>query len=103
MSEIICEEEEEEKTSETLDEIIQVLQKRKLREEDLVVLYGNLGYSIGVSMEGIDPQNAPGLEELQKQYHLKPTVGVAMMLQGIIISSWYSDVAKNRENKENKV
>lgn len=96
---ILCEEEEQERTSEALNEMVLVLQKHKLRIQDLVLLYGNLGYSIGASIEGIDNSQGPSLEELQKKYYEKPTVGIAMMLQGMLTTSWYDDILKPNKEK----
>src|SRR5262245_5584559 len=98
--EIICEEEEEQKTSQALDEIISVLKKYNLRVQDLILLYGNLGYSIGASIAGIDTKEGPSIEELQKQYYEKPSIDIAMMLQGMLTTTWYEDVLNNKETKE---
>lgn len=98
--EVICEEEEEQKASNALSEIIEVLKKYRLREQDLVLLYGNLGYSIGASIAGVDPANGPTVDELQKAYYVKPTLGTAMMLQGILVTTWYSDINKTNEDEK---
>lgn len=95
----VSNEEEDQKASEALDELINVLAKYKLRAQDLVIVYGNLGYSIGASMEGFEGDEGPGAEELQKIYYTKPTLGVAMMLQGMLITSWHEQVASTT-NKE---
>jgi hypothetical protein len=97
---ILCEEEEQEKTSKALDEIILILQKYKLRVQDLVLLYGNLGYSIGASIEGLKNTEGPSIDELQKNFYEKPTVGIAMMLQGMLTTTWYDDVIKSNKEKE---
>lgn len=97
---ILCEEEEQEKASEALNEIILTLKKYKLRVQDLILLYGNLGYSIGASIEGLDNTQGPTIDELQKKYYEKPTVGIAMMLQGMLTTTWYDDVLKSNKEKE---
>lgn len=100
MTDIICEEEEQEKASKALSDILLILKNAKLRTQDLVLLYGNLGYSIGASIEGYDPGAAgPTLDELQKSYYEKPTVGVSLMLQGILTTTWHEDLTKNEDKK----
>jgi hypothetical protein len=99
MTELICEEEEQEKASKALNDILLILKEAKLRTPDLILLYGNLGYSIGASIEGIEPGQGPILQELEKRYYEKPTVGVAMMLQGMLTTTWHDDLNKNEEKK----
>jgi len=97
------EEEEQRNSSQALEEILLVLAKYKLRVQDLVVTYANLGYSIGAAIENIkEGDEGPSLEELQKSYHTKPTIGVALMLQGILTSSWHEDIIKNKENDNDR-
>ena len=92
---IICEEEEAELASTALDEILEVLKKHKLRVQDLILLYGNLGYSIGASIEGL----SDGLttDELQKKYYENPTVGTTMMLQSVLVTTWRDDYMKQQQ------
>jgi hypothetical protein len=80
-----------EKTSEVLDKILEVLRENKLNTLELIVLLSNLGYSIGASLEGFQG-NGPSFEELQKMYYSNPTVGVALMNQAMLMSSWLSDL-----------
>ncbi len=97
--EIICEEEEQEKASEALDEILATLNKFSLRVEELVLLYSNLGYSIGASIDGIGANDEkPSLESLQQKYYEKPSIGVALMLQGLLTSTWVDDF-KQKDKK----
>jgi hypothetical protein len=98
--EFLIDEEEEAKSSKALEDIISILKVAKLRVQDLVLLYGNLGYSIGASIEGIDTSQGPSVDELQKQYYEKPTIGVAMMLQGILTTTWYDDISKQTKEKK---
>lgn len=90
-------EEEVQKASLAFDEILLVLKKHKLRVQELVTLYGNLGYAIGAAIEKIpEGVEGPTPEELQKSYYEKPTIGVALMLQGVVTSSWSENI--NKEN-----
>jgi hypothetical protein len=96
---VTVDEEERERANQALGELIDVLAKYKLRAQDLVVVYGNLGYAIGASMEGHSGDSGPGVEELQQAYYSKPTLGVALMLQGMLITSWHADAA-NQTNEQ---
>lgn len=91
-----CEEEEKDKASLALDQILQILDKHKLRVQDLVLVYGNLGYSIGASIENL-VESGPSLEELQKRYYEKPTIGIAMMLQGMLTTTWGDSIQTNKD------
>jgi molybdopterin converting factor small subunit len=93
------EELESSKTSKALDEILDVLRKHKLRLHDLVLLYGNLGYSIGASIENIKDDDGPTLDELQKKYYEKPTIGISLMLQGMLTTTWIDDIHKTNDVK----
>lgn len=100
MNEVVIvndEEEEQDKASKALGDILEVLKAAKLRTQDLILLYGNLGYSIGASIEGLTGSPGPTADELQKTYYEKPTIGVAMMLQGILTTSWYDDYLKQNK------
>lgn len=89
----VCEDEERERANQCLQELIGVLQKYNLRVQDLTVVYGNLGYAIGASVEGHKDGEGPTLEELQQQYYTSPTLGCALMLQGMLVTSWYDQVS----------
>jgi hypothetical protein len=100
MNEVVIvndEEDEQDKTSKALDDVLSVLKAAKLRTQDLILLYGNLGYSIGASIEGVTDSPGPSVDELQKTYFEKPSVGVALMLQGILTTSWHDDYLKQNK------
>lgn len=80
--------EELENTSKALDEVLEVLQKYNLTAQSLVILYGNLGYSLGASIDGYQGGEGPSYEELEKKYYSEPTIGTSMMLQGLLVTSW---------------
>jgi hypothetical protein len=82
-----------EKTSEVLDKMLEVLKENKLNTLELIVLLSNLGYSIGASIEGFE-NSGPSFEELQKMYYSNPTVGVALMNQAMLLSSWISQLTE---------
>jgi len=90
----VCEDEEREKANETLQELIEVFNRRKLRVQDIVVVYGNLGYALGASIEGVKDGQGPTIDELQQRYYSEPTLGVSLMLQGYLVTSWHDQVSK---------
>jgi hypothetical protein len=86
------------KTSECLDRIITIIKEAKLNISELVILYSNLGYTLGASIEGFK-DNGPSLENLNKMYYSNPTIGVALMLQSLLINSWSISI-ENNEGEE---
>ena len=82
-----------EKVSDTHEKIIEVFQEAKLTVGEILVLYGNLGYTLGASIEGFKDKG-PAIEELQKKYYTSPSPGIALMLQGAEITTWYGDWEK---------
>lgn len=92
------------KIEKCLGEMIESLEKNKLTVGELIILLSNLQYTIGASIDGYG-EKGPGLEELKKIYYSEPTVGVAMMLNGMEISTWYDSwvniLKKKKDNKEN--
>jgi len=79
------------KVSDSLDKILEILQTNKLRVGELIILYGMLGYSMGLSIEGVGGMS---IEELQKKYYAGPTVGVSMAITGLTVSSWFDGYMK---------
>ena len=84
-----------------LDEILEIFQRYRPTAGEIIVTYGNLGYQLGASIEG-HQGNGPSIEELNKSYYSKPTLGTALMLQGIEVTGWYQDHEKEniKEEKE---
>jgi len=84
-----------EKVSEAHEKIVDMLKEKKLTVGELLVLYGNLGYTLGASIAGYK-EKGPSPEELEKLYYTgssdrKKHLGVALMLQGMTVTSWYED------------
>lgn len=90
----------------TLNEILDVLGGANLNVQELLVLYGNLGYYIGASIAGFTGKG-PSLEEIKREYYSKPTVDVGLMLQGMLITEWEKDYLEHpvlsRWHEENKL
>jgi hypothetical protein len=92
---------DEKKASQALSDLIDVFQKKKLTIGEILVVYGNLGYALGASIEGYDDKG-PSISELEKLYYSNPTPGVALMLQGVTVTTWYEDWVKKLKEKQDK-
>ena len=77
------------KCSALLEELIKAFQTHKPTAGEIIVAYGNLGYTLGAAIEGYE-NKGPDLKELEKRYLANScTVGEALMFQGIITTSWF--------------
>ena len=90
----------ETKANEALAKLISVFQETKLTVGEILIVYGNLGYALGASIEGYQ-EKGPSIEELKRLYYSQPSVGIAMMLQGITVTSWYESWAEQLKNQGN--
>jgi len=86
------------KCSQLLSKLLEVFQESGPTVGEILVAYGNLGYSLGAAIEGHE-STGPDVEELKKKYYVDPTVGTALMLQGIEVTNWFQD-HKNETIKE---
>ena len=86
-----------EKTDKAYTELIEIFQKYKLNVKEILLAYGNLGYSLGASIGGYH-QKGPSPEQLQHLYATNPTVDVALMIQGVQTTFWADDVGKTAED-----
>ncbi len=93
--------EDEANLTEALKELIETFNKHNLRIQDILLVYGNLGYALGASIEGYKGKG-PDFDALQKKYYEKPTIGVALMLQGMTITSWHDDYIKTTQQGQQK-
>lgn len=82
------------------EELIKVFQKHKPTVGEILIAYGNLGYALGASIGGHEG-SGPSVDKLKELYYSEPgKVDVALMLQGLLITSWYEDWEKKAlENK----
>lgn len=79
--------------------LVETFSEAGLTTEEIVVAYGNLGYALGASVHGISEGKGPSPEELRKLYYTTPTIGVALMSQGMEITSWFKQLQNLRESK----
>ena len=82
------------KCEKILDTMQETLNGAKLNIHELVWTYGQLGYNIGGSLEG----QSYDLEALQRLYYENATIGIALMIQGLTIQTWFDNI-KGEEEK----
>lgn len=87
-----------EKISKCLSELIQLIGNNNFSVAELLLLYGNLGLQLGGSIEG---GNIPSIEELQKMYYSNPSTGVALMLTGLTVTSWFDSYLEQMKKINN--
>jgi len=76
--------------SDIINRITDILNEHPLDPAEITVLYGKLGYVLGASIEGFTSQGPP-LEILEKAYYTAPSLGVSLMLQGLLVEGWAED------------
>lgn len=95
---------DENKVAACHDDLLKIFQKYKLTVPEIIVAYGNLGYSLGASIEGFKG-TGPSPQEVTKMYYANPgRIGNALMAQGILITTWYDNLLKQaaEEDKQNQ-
>jgi hypothetical protein len=88
-----------ERVNEVYEKFINLLQEKKLTVAELCILLGNTLYTVGASIEGFKDEG-PDMEELNKRYYTKPTVGIAIMLNGMTLVSYFDDLNKVEAKKK---
>jgi len=91
------------KVDKALENLVKVFSKHKLNVKEMLLVYGNLGYTLGASIAGYTDVG-PSINELTDKYMINPTVDTALMLQGLQTTFWVDNVGKTSEDikKENK-
>ena len=79
-----------EKCSKLLEQLVDAFTEVKPTVGEILVIYGNLGYTLGASIEG-HKGSGPNIKEVKKRYYSEPSVGNALMVQGIEITNWFQD------------
>jgi len=87
------------KTNDTYEKLVNIFKDQKLTTGEILIAYGNLGYTLGASIAGYKG-TGPSIEELKKSYYENPTVGVALMLAAFEITNWYEDWSKQKIKQE---
>jgi uncharacterized protein YejL (UPF0352 family) len=90
------------KCNEMLSELMAIFQKHQPTVGEILTVYGNLGYSLGASIGGYQGKG-PSPEELKQMYYEKPgRVDVALMLEGLTVTTWFEDWEKKQLTKVNQ-
>lgn len=87
--------------SKCLDELIQTFKKYNLTLAEILRCYGNLGYTLGASIEGLKGKG-PTIKELELQYYTNARPGIALMIQGYQITTWEQDLFTLQEKETEK-
>ncbi len=77
-------------------DLVKVFKKHKLNVREILIATGNCVYALGASIGGYQ-EKGPGVSELEKLYATNPTVDVAMMITGLQMCTWESDLGKTIE------
>ncbi len=92
---------DKDKVAKAHSDLIDVFNKHGLNVGEIIVTYGNLGYTLGASVGGYKTKG-PTMKELEKMYYENPTIDVAMMINGGNVTGWYEDLYKQAEKEEDK-
>ncbi len=97
------------KVQKTYDALVKIFQKNKLSVKEILIVLGNLTYTLGASI-GEYKDKGPGINTLQELYLKKPTIDVAMMISGLQFQHWvldldkkYEELKKELESNANKI
>jgi hypothetical protein len=83
-----------ERCTELYKEALEVFKKYKPTIGEILIAYGNLGYALGASI-GNYKKKGPSIEELEKLYYSEPhRLDVALMLQGMLVTTWFDERTK---------
>ena len=83
------------KIAKALDKLLKIINKYHFTVEEAVVLYGNLIYTIGLSMLG-RANEPPTIEELVKIHESNPRVSTYLILTGLDIAACVEDIRKQQ-------
>jgi hypothetical protein len=84
-----------------LDRSIRALNSAKMTDREYSVYLSKLIFSIGHSIS--KDIKSPNIEELEYRYNINPTIGDALMLQGLVMSNWSDSIGKANYDKDTKV
>lgn len=91
-----------ERCTQVLEELVEIFRKHKPTVGEILIAYGNLGYTLGASIGKYE--KGPSIEELEELYYKEPgRLDVALMIQGLQTTTWYESYAENAvDNKDIK-
>jgi hypothetical protein len=84
------------KVDKVYTDIVNILAKNKLTVQELLLVLSNTLYTVGASIGGYKDKG-PSVEEIDRMYALKPSLDLAIMLQGLTIGTYINDLDKKYE------
>ena len=88
-----------ERVSSLIEDLIKVFQHHKPTVKEIILAYGNLGYTLGACIDNWK-NKGPDERTLLRLHKEKPSVGSALMLQGIQVCTWAEGDLSAREDIE---
>ncbi len=90
-----------EKCDKLYTDLVEIFQKHKPTVGEILIAYGNLGYTLGASIGGFS-KNGPSIEELKELYYKDSSgrLDIALMLSGLTVTTWYNDWESLQINKQ---
>lgn len=88
------------KVDKVYKECVKAFQRTKLSVQEILLVYGNLGYTLGASIGGFE--KGPSVQELEKLYAENPNLAIALMLNGLTVTTWIDDLNKTIKDIENE-
>lgn len=77
------------KKKKILTKLITELNQSGLTDKEIVEVYSDLGLSVGCSM--CDLKEVPAMEEIEEMYYKSPNMGLALVLQSILLRTWIDE------------
>src|SRR5258706_7879096 len=84
------------KVDKVYTDIVNILKNNKLTVQELLLVLGNTLYTVGASIGGYGTKG-PSVKELAELYATKPSLDVALMTNGLQVTTWIEDLDKTVE------
>lgn len=90
----------EEKANVCIEKILNTFKKYNLTVEEIILIYSNVGYSIGASLEGYKDKG-PSPEKVQRKIYEDRTIGYALMAQSLMMNGeWLPHLEQDQVGDE---
>lgn len=90
-----------ERCNDLFTELVEVCKKHNPSVGEILIAYGNLGYTLGASIGGFG-KKGPSINELKQLYYQYPNrLDLGLMLQGLTVTTWYGDWEKIQTAQDN--
>jgi len=85
-----------EKVEKLVEDLVTSYQEAKPTVGEIIISLSNLTYLLGASIGGFS-EKGPSIEELKQLYYQESgRIDVALMLQGMTMTTWYEDWEQQR-------